>query len=306
MIMFDDGQPVPEDEDHQDAVDELNQQLQVVSNAYNAAPDPEMGNLSPEQVTHLIYAPWGEPGSPIQFHTNMPLADLDKSELFVSVRTMLLAVVERGGVKATASKNLTRRFVSEMMEILLTEEQREEIYKYRKTINEKDVWPVHDARVVAQVAGMLRLNKGKFVVPAKWTSLLTPERAGELFMRLFKKHFTKSNLAYFDNFPEVRSIQSCVGYTFYRLGIVATDWHDVEDLPVATLLPAVRIDIEDQFGGHPFVTVNRLYVWRILMPLIRWGLLEGRYEHRESKHVKSLVSIRPTPLYGKFFCFHVA
>jgi hypothetical protein len=59
-----------------------------------------------------------------------------------------------------------------------------EVHKYKKAINEQDVSPVHIARVVAQCAGMVRLHRGKFVVPKKRVALLASARAGELFRDL--------------------------------------------------------------------------------------------------------------------------
>ncbi len=41
----------------------INRMLAEETARSNAAPDPQMGGLSPDQVTRLIYSNWDEPGS---------------------------------------------------------------------------------------------------------------------------------------------------------------------------------------------------------------------------------------------------
>ena len=78
-----------------------------------------MGGLSPEQVTRLIYSEWGEKGGAIQFTPNVPLAEFEGSEFFREVRQLLEALLDAGGVRATAKKNLPRRFVADVLPLHL-------------------------------------------------------------------------------------------------------------------------------------------------------------------------------------------
>ena len=41
-----------------DSIDSLNEHLQDMMKDRNSSPDPDMGGLSPEQVSRLIYLPW--------------------------------------------------------------------------------------------------------------------------------------------------------------------------------------------------------------------------------------------------------
>ena len=63
-------------------LDELNRRMAGSVQAYNAAPDPEMGGLSPDQVSRLIYSDWGEPDGAVQVNTDVPLAELEKSGIY--------------------------------------------------------------------------------------------------------------------------------------------------------------------------------------------------------------------------------
>lgn len=295
----------PDDDVPQAALNELNRRLADMTHAHNTAPDPEMGGLSPEQVTRLLYSPWGEPGGAIQFNTAISLAELDTSTFFREARTLLRALLDSGGVRATSGKNLPRSFVSDVLPRVCDEQTVQKILRYRKTVNEEDIMPLHIARVVAQAAGLLRLRAGKFVVPRNTAALLPDEQAGELYRCLFVAFFRRFNLAYAHPFSiEAAGLQTCVGYTLYRLGIVAANWRPVAELPEQVLLPAVRAEIEDAIQGHVYWTLENVLVGRLLYFLLQWGLLEGRYA-QVTKYTTDLKTVRITPLFKAFLLFRL-
>jgi len=273
----------------------------------NTSPDPEMGGLTPEQVYRLSYIPWGEEGSPLQLNGGLTLKEAERSLIFRQARQLLCAIRDAGGVKATASGSLNRKFVVAMMEVLLSEEQRTDIHQYRKVFNEENIRDLHHVRIVDQLGGLIRRYKGKFSVPKTKQVLLAPERAGELFRKLFLTFFVELNLSsIFWIGPEADSLQEYLAYTLYRLGVVASDWHSTEQLPEEVLLPAVRSEVEEEIADREFETIGRLLEYRILRPLVDWGLLEGRYENVENCYVQTLASLRITPLYRDFLQFDMA
>ena len=292
------------DEDVPQAVlDELNRRLAITMNARNATPDPEMGGLSPNQVTQLIYTEWGEPGSAVQFNTNVPLADLEKAAFFCETRAFLKALHDVGEVRATTSKNLPRRFVAEVLPLMFGKEALDDIHKYNKVVNEQDVPHLHYARVVSKLAGLVRLYKGKFGIAKSRAALLRGDRAGELFRCLFVAFFRKLNLAYTHRVAfEANGLQTCAAYTLYRLGAVAKGWQQVSDLPAEVLLPAVREQIEAEIRGHEYWTTEKLLTSRLIRWFIEWGMLEGRYE-QEDKFFKPLKAVRVTSLYNALLQF---
>lgn len=274
---------------------------------HNTSPDPELGGLSPDQVMRLSYWPWGEPGSPMQCNAGLTLEACERSSFFRRARTFLLAVREAGGVKATNTKNLNRAFVAEMMNVLLTDEERGEITRRYKAPNEEMVHRLFIVRLVAGIAGVLQLRKGMFSVPRTKAGLLEPGRAGELFRELFLANFVKFNLACLARFgPDAESLQTHAGYTLCRLGVVAADWKAVEGLQQEVLLPAVRRELEAETSGMMFGRVGGLLEWRLLQPLLDWGMLEGRFEYGKSRHFQTLVSVRVTALYREFLNFELS
>ena len=155
----------PDEDEPQGVLDDLNQRLAIAMNARNAAPDPEMGGLSPNQVARLIHTEWGEPGGAVQFNTGIPLAELETAQFFRGARTFLKALHAAGGARATTGRNLPRRFVADVLPLMCDESTIEEIHRYKKVVNEQDMLPLHHARVVGQAAGLVRLSKGRFGVP---------------------------------------------------------------------------------------------------------------------------------------------
>ena len=285
-------------------LERINRELARQTAAMNQRPDPEMGGLSPEQVHRLIHSPWGETGGAIQFNETIPLSDLTGSPYFREMRELLLAAVRHDGIKATAKQNLPRSFVTERMEAPGDEETKALIRKHNKVINEHDYFLVHVARVVCQVAGLLRLQKGRFVVPQKYRDLLGEERAGSLYGTLLRAFFTRFNLSYLVHYgKETPSIQRCAAYTILRLGTVAREWRTIEEIYSEVFLPALRGEIEQTQVDWTYGTPASETAYRLLHPLINWGLLEGR-EEKEGP-IKSLESVRTSPLHNAFFRFNV-
>lgn len=265
--------------------------------------DPETGNLSYDQVSKLLHTEWNAPDAAIRLAADLPLARLEMSDFFRWARWLLLAVHEAEGVKATPGKNLPRKLVTQMVNEALDSARRECIWLVNKVLNEVDVNAVHVTRVACQVAGVLRMYKGRFVVPKTKARLLKPEHAGELYALLFTAYFRKLNLAYASNFgPDAETLQSGFPYTLYRLGELAVDWCPTEPLADEVILPAIRHDILLEMGVPPNWNIEELLKYRIIMPLIDWGLLDAQYDS-DNIYFRVLKSVRTTDLYRDFIAF---
>jgi len=90
---------------------------------------------------------------------------------------------KQGRVKATQAGNFNRKFVESMVDTFLDEEERETVLRVCKVLNETDVWPLHEAKIVAKLAGFISLYKGTFGITKKALPLLHDLKAGELFVR---------------------------------------------------------------------------------------------------------------------------
>ncbi|MCJ7483969.1 MAG: hypothetical protein MUO31_13505, partial [Thermodesulfovibrionales bacterium] len=139
----------------------------------NAAPDAEMGGLSPDQVSRLIYLSWDDENFPLKFNKKLKLSELKNSVLFANTTTFLKTLIEsKNENTATVRGNLNRKFVKLVFDKLIIEEgKKETILKYNKVINETDVFPLHTIRIVCESAGLIHKRKNKFLVQKKYQEL---------------------------------------------------------------------------------------------------------------------------------------
>lgn len=281
-----------------ESIEEANEKLQEVMNAKNATPDSTMGGLSPNQVTRLVYFSWDENNFPLKFNTKLTLPELKDSVFFTNARVFLQTLKEQSNENtATAAGNLNRKFVKLVFgKLIISKDYKKDILEYNKVINEKDIFALHIPRVVCQSAGLIHKRKNKFLVPKKHHSLLSDEKAGELYALLFSSYFTKLNIGYMDRLPELASVQHTIAYSIYRLGEIADKYRSVEGLAEEILLPAVLEEVRE--GTSEYVTIEWILRSRILEPLKKFGLAELKYKH--FKGYSEIDSVRKTELFDKF------
>lgn len=142
------------------SIEELNKKLQQEMDARNATPDPDMGGLSPNQVTRLIYFSWDDDRFPLRFNTQLSQAELRGSAFFANATIFLRTLVEQSDQNtATAAGNLNRSFVKLVFDrLLMSDDHRRSILDFNKVINEQDVWALHIARVICQSAGLVPIQ----------------------------------------------------------------------------------------------------------------------------------------------------
>jgi len=283
-------------------IEELNLALGKMTDVHNNRPDPEMGDLTPNQVTQLIHLAWDNPNNPIELNNQLLLSDLQKAQMFLNTRIFLQALQVGKGPNATAKGNLNRKFVNQMLEKMhWADGYIEQLFKYNKAINEHDVFELHTIRAVGQCGGLIRKRKTSFMITKKADKLLADEQAGALYAILFYTVFQKFNLAYLDILPDYPAIQSTIGYSLYRLGKVAKTWKSIGPMLTEILLPTVLKEIEDATPAYQEVS------WpiekRLILPLEQFGLIECRHEKNANRLYPALAAVKITDLFAKFIHF---
>jgi len=281
------------------SIEEVNERLRQQMDARNATPDPDMGGLSPNQVTRLVYFSWDDERFPLRFNTQLRLSDLKHSVFFTNAAILLKALVEQSDQNtATAAGNLNRSFVKLVFDrLLMSDDHRRTILEFNKVINEQDVWALHIARVVCQAAGLVHRKKNKFLVPKKHHSLLSDERAGELYALLFRAYFTELNLGYGDRLPTLACIQHTIPYSVYRLGRIADRYRGIEELARQILLPAVEKQVREAISSS-YLKMEWILGRRIIEPLEKFGLLECK--RKQHKGHSEIEAVRKTELLDRF------
>ncbi|MEA3412904.1 MAG: hypothetical protein U9R74_15395 [Pseudomonadota bacterium] len=84
------------------------------------------------------------------------------------------------------------------------------------------------ARLVAELAGLIRIYKGRFVLCRDCRSLLAGEGPAVLYPRLFRAYFEQFNWGYRDRYHELRFIQSAFLFTLYLPMRYGNTWRPQE------------------------------------------------------------------------------
>ena len=285
----------------------LNKAIGQLMTAHKDIPQPEMGGLTPNQAFTLIRCGWWAEPNPIRLKTDLSFDQLRSVPLFHNARMFLQAAVETNGAPMTATGNLTRQFVHDMLGRLLLEPgQLDSIQHICKVVNELDVFPLHVARIVCQEAGLLRKEKKRFVVTRKAGDMLSEDKAGTLYYNLFDALFRKINLAYFDRpTGEAHGVQTTIPYELYRLSQQeANTEYTVKSLVPILFLPAVLEEI-----GKPTEFLDKptwMLTNRVIRPLESLGLVELVAEETRRPHYHVEHHVIKLPLFDAFIRFELA
>ena len=230
------------------------------------------------------------------------LADAEISVSAVTTNALLLLqrAAQTGGLKLTATGNLSRAVVEEMFgTIKAPDYDKDELLRYQKVINEPDFLPLHFIRILTQTAKLIRTHRGKLVLTPLGRRLLAAERHGPLQAVLFHVAFWHMNLAYFDRYALDSWPLTQVGVILWSLSASAHDWLPRETLTRLCTSPVIDVlEWEWDLGSSAMVA-------RILRPLVWFGLLESRTEPRSSTEVVDRRLYRKAPLFDRFVKFNV-
>ena len=288
--------------DEFESLEEAQAFIERAAAAYNQQPQDELGGLSPAQMHDLLQGDWFTAG-PLRLNLEIGPDDVRDADLLANARTFLTAVQEAGGIRATSADNLPRAFVALMLERLRFPAGRvEDIRRYHKTINERDVSVLHVLRVILEVAKLVRRLRGKFVLRPAGRELLAESRAGTLYVRLFRSVLREFNLAYLDRAgPESHALQYTIAFSLYRLSTAARDWRDPYELATEVVLPNVYDEMVDPRWDN--AAPIRIAA-RLLPPLVWFGLLERR-DLPSPNSFDRPYQVRKTDLFDRFIRFRL-
>jgi len=244
--------------------------------------------LTPEQVVQFHDYSWGDPECPLQFNHGLSVEEVSTSVFFRNAQLLLNTLIElEGQATATARKNLNRKVVKRMFnEMEMDNKEREFITAFPKTLNEKDVYPLHCVKRVCECAGLIEYRRQKLSVPKNHYPLLSDGKAGELYYLLFH--------AYFNKFHSKASYGS-LDYSLYKLGMLCDEYQPVEDLfhqALPSYLASQNEEALREFKPESFLTS-----W-VIEPLVEFGLLKCTYE--ENMWPKVIQKVRKTALFDRF------
>jgi hypothetical protein len=235
----------------------------------------------------------------IRLEPGLTVTDLSGSAVVRGAKTLLRHAVDVGGLKLTATGNLSRSIVAEMLGVIeWPDYEREELLRFNKIMNESDLLPLHFLRVLMQATKMVRRHRGILVPTRLGKGILSREQDGALQAILFHIAFWHLNLGYFDRTPLAPWPQSDVGLVLWSLATAANVWLDRETLTRLCTVPVSGV-LESAWDFGSFAMEAR-----ILRPLLWFGLLEYRSERGTGSVERHLY--RKTSLFDRFVKFEVA
>ena len=264
----------------------------------------EFCGLSPEQMTHLLYTPFDSPETVCFSADVASTRDTEIMRLFIP----LVEAIGENGLKTTAKGNLPLKFCKAMADQLRQADNGEgggsRLLRFGGISSEIDLEILHCTRLVAQVTGLIRKYRGKFVLTRKCQKMLVLEDYGNIYFELFKGYTTKFNWGYRDGYPEAGIVQHSFLYTLFLLasfGNIQRPQQFYEDkflaaFPMALdMLPATSYSTAEDEASHCYFlrSMDRFAVF--------FGLAEFNLKSRKLYREKYLV--RKSTLLDNFVSF---
>lgn len=279
---------------------------------HNESPLPGFGGVSPRQLHLLLYGGWEQETPGVQIQENLPDETVAEAPIIRYALAVMKALIEEGGAKTTAKGNLNRKFVSRMVaEMGLPEEFLEDLFFHNKVINESDVWPLEELRIVLELGKLIRKYRGRFVATRLGRRLIEPGQLGRLFALLFHTKFRVFNLAYHDRLADLPEFQQFLGFSLFRLNSLKPGrWIDLEKEAPSLMHPdlAATLPVMELEGGYKLDHRKWMVRSRLLRHMVDFGLVEFARERKQSRSRPRITPdrFRTTKLFPEFVKFNFA
>ncbi len=229
----------------------------------NQRPLDEFHGLSPERMYRMLYFPFASP----ELVLFPDLLDTSPTAPIVTLLEMLLAAIGEKGLKPTAKGNLPRKTCRETALAYWGEELYRDNTRFGGINREEDFFDLHIVRVVAELAGLIRKYKGRFILSRDCRALLAAKGMAELYPRLLKSYVEQFNWSYRDRYPELRFVQTACLFTLYLLTRYGDTWrpHAFYEDSFLRAFPMVMDELPRNAFLSPAEEAGRCYTWRTLV-----------------------------------------
>ena len=180
--------------------------------------------LSPEHMYRMLYFPFASPEL-VRFPE---VQDIGPTTPIMSLVEQLIDAIGESGLKPTAKGNLPQNFCREAALAYWGEDVYRENTRYGGINREEDFIDLHITRLVAELAGLIRKYKRKFILSRNCRALLAQQGSAALHARMFRAYTEQFNWAYWDRYPDLRFIQTAFLFTLYLLTRYGDTWRSHE------------------------------------------------------------------------------
>lgn len=177
----------------------------------NNAPIAEFLGLSPAQMQHLLYEAF-DSSSPIQFRNDIADKTLDRIPLFRIAEEYLKIIQRDQQIKLTPLGALPKKVMVELYEKKFLPDRFIES-GLTKLTREENCISIRSARLVAELARLVRKARGKVTLTKAAAKLLETNNRQEIFKLFFKAFVGKFNWGQNDGYPEIYLLQFAWGFS---------------------------------------------------------------------------------------------
>ena len=231
---------------------------------------------------------------------DLTIAETAESAVTRNIIVLMRRAAERGGLKLTATGNLSRSVVAEMVELFEWPDfRRAEAFAFHKVVNEPDFLPLFFVRHIAQVAKLVRPYRGALKPTRLGQDMLMEPQQRALQAILVHVTFWHADVGYLGRGMHGSWPQCDIGLLLWSLSVAATDWQTPEMLSRLCTVPVNGV------LNASWDTGSMMMEARILRPLLWFGLLEHRREEIPGTLHGSRHFYRKSPLFDRFVSFDV-
>ncbi len=172
--------------------------IEAAMRLQNDTPLDMFCGLTPTEMHFLLYAPFGY-DSPVRLGFKLDDADLDRVPLFRIVEEYLKIIQREKFIKLTPLGALPKKVMVELYAHgFLPDEHIES--GITKLSREQDCISIMSARLVVELAGLVKKVHGKLSLTKNGTGALKPENRTQLFRDFFRAFVDKFNWGYNDGY----------------------------------------------------------------------------------------------------------
>jgi hypothetical protein len=181
----------------------------------------DFDGLTSKQM-HIIIYDFFNSECPVQIKKNISTEVMDKVWFFRYCEELLKIILRQSQMALTQNGNLKRECVKELYEhkFIISDFIEKGLIK---NVNEMDFNPVHNAKLVCLLAGLVKKKHNSLTLTAKGKKQITSEDRNVLFYTILTTYIEKFKWAYNDNFEDEMTGQFALGFTlilFMRYGKV--------------------------------------------------------------------------------------
>jgi len=176
--------------------------------------------LSPDQMHRLLNLPFDSTDL-VVFPERL---DNEPSAPIVTLFDCLVQGIGEKGMKPTAAGNLPRAFCREAASVFWGEAYPVRKERFGDIYKEEDFFDLHVTRIIAELAGLVRKYKGRFILSRQCRDMIAASGYREIYSRLFRTGVREYNWAYETYGPEQMIIQSSFAFTLFLLTRFGDVW----------------------------------------------------------------------------------